>query len=140
MAAGWIIVSVAVVFAASGGTLGRYWNEPSAARDDYRGISQFIVATAQENDAIVLDAPGQSEVFDYYYTGEVPVYPLPRQRPLDPARTQADLETLLGHEKIYALYWAANEADPNGVIESWLDQRATRRSTSGTAMCGWPYT
>ena len=62
-------------------------------------------------------------MFDYYYKGDVPVYPLPRQRPLDPAKTQADLELLLEHEKIYALYWAADEADPEGVIESWLDQK-----------------
>ena len=43
------------------------------ARDDYRGISQFIVATGQPNDAILLDAPGQSEVFGYYYKGDLPV-------------------------------------------------------------------
>ena len=123
LTATWLMLALAIMFATSGGALARYWNEPSAARDDYRGISQFIVATAQANDAIVLDAPGQSEVFDYYYNGDVPVFALPQQRPLDPAKTQADLELLLEHEKIYALYWATDEADPKGVIESSLDQK-----------------
>lgn len=121
--AAWVLVALALVFAPSGGALARYWNEPSAARDDYRGLAQFIIATAQPNDAILLDAPGQSEVFDYYYKGELPIYPLPRQRPIDPAATEAELQTLLKHEKIYALYWATDEADPNRVIENWLDQR-----------------
>jgi hypothetical protein len=62
-----------------------------------RGIAQFIFATAQPNDAILLDAPGQSEVFDYYYKGDLPVYPLPRQRPIDVAATEAELQGLLKH-------------------------------------------
>ncbi|MGE5602601.1 MAG: glycosyltransferase family 39 protein [Nitrososphaerales archaeon] len=120
---GWVSVTLAVVFAAAAGALMRYYSEPAAARDDYRGISQFVIATAQPNDAVLLDAPGQSEVFEYYYKGELPIYPLPRQRPLDPEQTQADLQELLKYDKVYALYWGANEADPAGVIENWLDQR-----------------
>ncbi len=119
----WVGVSLAAVFAGSSGALATYWNDPSAARDDYRGMSQFIVATAQSNDAILLDAPGQGEVFDYYYKGDLPVYTLPKQRPMDPQQTLAEMEGLLQHDKIYALYWGAGEADPEGVIENWLDQR-----------------
>ncbi len=123
LTAAWVLVALAVIFATSGGALARYWNEPAAARDDYRGISQFIIATAQPNDAILLDAPGQAEVFDYYYKGDLPIYALPRQRPIELTATHSDLEALLKHEKIYALYWATAEADPQGVIESWLAQR-----------------
>jgi hypothetical protein len=86
-------------------------------------MTQFILATAQANDAILLDAPGQSEVFGYYYQGDLPVYPLPRQRPIDVAATTAEMDGLLKHEKIYALFWATQEADPNGVVQHWLDQR-----------------
>ena len=82
----WAALTLATVGGLSGATLARYYTDPTAARDDYRGIVQFIVATAHPNDAVVLTAPGQAEVFDYYYSGDLPVYPLPRQRPLDPRR------------------------------------------------------
>lgn len=119
----WVVLTLAAVSALSAITLTRYYADPEVARDDYRGITQFIMATAQENDAILLDAPGQQEVFDYYYAGDLPIYALPRQRPLDPAATAADLEKLLNHDKVYAVYWATQEADPEGVIQNWLDNQ-----------------
>jgi len=122
-AAAWILFFLTFIITTSVLSLTRYYDDLNVARDDYRGMSQFIVATAQPTDAVVLTAPGQSEVFSYYYKGDLPVYPLPHQRPLDPVQTQSDLDALLAHQKIYALYWAAEEADPERVIEHWLDQR-----------------
>ncbi len=117
----WVITALAAVGALSGATLVRYYSDPTVARDDYRGISQFIAATEHPTDAILLDAPGQSEVFSYYYHGALPIYPLPRQRPLDPAVTTRELETLLRYEKVYAIYWATQEADPANLIQGWMD-------------------
>lgn len=119
----WITLTLASVSALSSITLARYYSDPAVARDDYRGIAQFIMATAQPNDAILLDAPGQAEVFDYYYAGDLPIYALPRQRPADPATTEPDLERLLDHDKVYAVYWATQEADPQGLIQGWLDNQ-----------------
>jgi mannosyltransferase len=119
----WILLALGAIGALSGATLARYYTDPAVARDDYRGIVQFIVATAQPNDAIVLTAPGQAEVFDYYYRGDLPVYALPRQRPLDLEATLAELAELLDHDKVYVVYWAAEEADPQGVIANWMDSR-----------------
>jgi 4-amino-4-deoxy-L-arabinose transferase-like glycosyltransferase len=119
----WTFSTLAVIGALSGATLARYYTDPALARDDYRGIAQFIMATAHPNDAIVLVAPGQGEVFDYYYDGNLPVYPLPRQRPLDPQATLAELEKLLQYDKIYVVNWAAEEADPQGIIPNWMDTR-----------------
>ena len=119
----WMISTLAVIGALCGAALARYYTDPAMARDDYRGIAQFIVATAHPNDAIVLAAPGQAEVFDYYYDGDLPVYALPRQRPLDPQATLAELEKLLQYDKIYVVYWATEEADPQGVIPAWMDTR-----------------
>ncbi len=96
IAVGWVIATLALVFAVSGALLARYWNEPTAARDDYRGISQFIAATGQPNDAVLLDAPGQSEVFGYYYDGDLPVYALPKQRPMDPAADHGGAQATAG--------------------------------------------
>lgn len=123
LAVSWVIAVIAITWATFSAVLLRYFNDPTVARDDYRGMSHFIEATSQPNDAILLNAPGQSEVFGYYYDGPLPVYPLPRQRPLDPAQTEIDLGELLARDKIYALYWATEESDPQGFVEHWLDQR-----------------
>ena len=119
----WTISALAVIGALSGAALARYYTDPVLTRDDYRSIAQFVVATAHPNDAIVLIAPGQAEVFDYYYKGNLPVYALPRQRPLDPQATLAELEKIREYDKIYVVYWGADEADPQGVIPNWMDSR-----------------
>ncbi len=121
LGASWIVAALALIGGLSGATLARYYTDPAAARDDYRGIAQFIAATAHPGDAILLDAPGQSEVFGYYYRGDLPIYPLPRQRPLDPLLTLPELDRLLSHDKVYAIYWATTEADPTRLIETWMD-------------------
>jgi len=119
--AAWVVVALALVSGLSGAFLSRYFTASAAARDDYRGIVQFIAATAHPNDAILLNAPGQNEVFEYYYRGDLPVYALPRQRPLDPEDTLGQLRELLNYDKVYALYWAVKEADPERQIANWMD-------------------
>ena len=108
----------------TGGALNRYFTDPRLARDDYRGIVQFITATAQAGDAILLDAPGQQEVFAYYYHGDMPVFPLPRTRPMDHQATMDELSHLTKYNKVYTLYWATQEADPERQIENWMDNRS----------------
>jgi hypothetical protein len=119
----WVSAALGLVSVGSATALARYYNDPAVARDDYRGIAQFIAATSGPRDAVVLDAPGQSEVLQYYYKGNLPVYPIPRQRPIDPMATEQELQTLLDFDKVYAVYWATEEADPEGLIENWLNGR-----------------
>lgn len=119
----WIVVGFAAVCMPTGLALALCYTDPLLARDDYRSIAQFIIGTSQTTDAVLLTAPGQSEVFSYYYQGDLPVYALPRQRPIDPDATTEEMEDLLQHKKIYAIYWAAEEADPEGVIRNWMDRR-----------------
>jgi mannosyltransferase len=120
---GWL--GAALVVAAAWGPLAAYYTDPALARDDYRGMAHYLEAIAGPQDAIILDAAGQQEVFGYYYHGEAPVYPLPRQRPLDPEATVAELETILARaQRVFALYWATDESDPAGLIEGWLDGHA----------------
>ncbi len=95
---------------------------PAYARDDYRGIAAYIDALGRPGDAVLLNAPGQQEVFGYYYQGDLPVHPLPGSRPLDPAATEAALAGMAAPGgRIFAVLWATDESDPGRFVESWLD-------------------
>jgi uncharacterized membrane protein len=126
--AGYLISSalLIVVTGASTVSLHHYYNDPTYVRDNYRGIANFIQAVGGLEDAVILNAEGQQDVFNYYYeraqTAEAPVFPLPHQRPLDEATTLVELERIAENaNKIYAVYWATQQADPDGFIEGWLD-------------------
>lgn len=97
----------------------------STVRDNYAGVARYIqVMGNAEQDLVLLDAPGQQEVWRYYDPG-IPLLALPQQRPPDPEQTRAALATAVAdHTHVYALFWATDEADPQGVVEHWLDQHA----------------
>jgi mannosyltransferase len=110
-----------VLVLAARAPLAAYFTDPATARDDYRGVARYLEATGGPADAVLLNAPGQQEVFGYYYRGSAPVYPLPRSRPLDRAATVTELESIAARSRqIYAVYWATDESDPQGVVEGWL--------------------
>ena len=95
--------------------------DPALARDDYRGLVSTIEREARPNDAVVLVAPNQVEIFDYYYHGQLPTIGLPAQRPIDPQDTLRRLEAIRArYERIWLVSWAMTEADPHGVISTWL--------------------
>ncbi len=105
--------------------LDRYYHDTAVARDDYRSIAAYLRAIAGPNDAIILDAPGQSDVFDQYDHGPAPLHPLPAARPLDPAATRAQLDRILAaSQRVYAIFWATEQADPDGLIENYLATHA----------------
>lgn len=119
----WIGLVLGFVIASAAVSLNNYYFVPRFARDDYRGIARDIQAGGKSGDAVLLNASGQKDVFSYYYRGELPVFPLPRQRPPDVERTVAELEEIAaGHRRLYAVFWATDESDPDRVVESWLDQ------------------
>ena len=93
-------------------------------RDNYRGIAATIKALATADDAVILYAPGQQEVFGYYFDdNSVNVYPEPRQRPIDEPATLSEMSSIAAeHRNLYGVFWATEEADPNGVIENWLNE------------------
>lgn len=100
------------------------WNDPRLARDDYRGLAADVARESRPGDAVVLNAPGQVEIFDYYFRGELPRYPLPETRPIDEAATGRSLEAIAErHERVWTVLWAVPESDPAGVVERWLDER-----------------
>ena len=106
-------------------SLNHYYNDPAVARDDYRGIAAYLKAVYRPGDAIILDAPGQIDVFSQYDHGLAPVYPLPETRPIDADATRARLDSILQNvDRIFAIYWATEQADPDGVIEGYLADHA----------------
>jgi hypothetical protein len=120
-----LLFSLLIVTIPSASVLRAYYFDPSYARDDYRSLASHIQASARPGDAIILDAPGQKEIFGYYYRGSLPIYPLPRQRPMDEAATAQDLERIAGsHTRLWVVFWAVQESDPTGFVERWLGQRA----------------
>ncbi len=121
-------VALAFVIAASAVTLRNAYLVPAYARDNYRDLAAYVDAVGGTGDAILLNAPGQQEVFGYYYSelsGDLPIYPLPESRPLVPEETVAALEKLSQPGgRVFAVFWATDESDPNRLIEGWLDSHA----------------
>jgi hypothetical protein len=102
------------------GLFAQYY-DPSLARDDYRGLVSTIVDGSQPGDAVLMVAPNQTEIFDYYYHGNLPTIGLPAQRPIDVQDTLSRLQTIRSqYGRVWLVSWAMNEADPKGVIASWL--------------------
>lgn len=93
----------------------------------YRRLGEDITGLLGPRDAIVLDPPAQVEVLGRFYTGQVPPYPLPRQTPLDNTEVAADLEAIAArHARIVAVFWDRSEADPEHMVEDWLNREAYR--------------
>jgi hypothetical protein len=121
----WAGVALAALLFSSGRVLARYYTDAGIARDDYRGMAGYITAVGRPGDAIILNAPGQWDVFSYYYRGPLPVYRLPAERPPNPATLEAQLSDILSkHSRLFVLYWATDESDPAGLMQKSLHARA----------------
>ncbi len=119
------LLAALLILIPSFGALRNYYTDPAYARDGYRDIAAYIHAVGKSGDAIVLNAPGQQEVFGYYYGGSLPVYPLPESRPLDPEATESALaEAARPGGKVFSVLWATDESDPQRFIEGWLDSHS----------------
>ena len=106
-------------------SLNHYYHDPAAARDDYRGLAAYLKAVYRPGDVIILDAPGQNDAFSQYDHGPAPVVLLPETRPPDPDQTRAQLDAILQNaDRIFAIYWATEQADPDGIVEHYLADHA----------------
>lgn len=107
-------------------TLPAYVGDP-AARDNYKGIAAWLAAAADPaQDLVLLNAPGQADVWRLYDPG-LPVVALPAQRPPDAAALNAELAAATqGRRSVYALLWATDESDPEGLVEAWLNEHLYR--------------
>jgi hypothetical protein len=118
----WLLAGLAVVGVGAARSLRNYYLDPAYARSDYRAIAAYVESIEREGDAILLNAPNQWEVFTYYHHQHVPVYPLNRTRPPVEAEVVVELEEIAArHDRLFALYWAVDESDPNRIVERWLE-------------------
>ena len=101
------------------------------ARDNYRGIAQRIRQEARLDDAILLEAPNQWEAFTYYYGDEANVIPLARVRPVTEQAAAQELSQITArYQRLFVLYWAETEPDPNRYVERWLNANTYKASES----------
>ena len=117
LAAGVGFLSVMVVFINGISPLYRDFR-----RDDYRQIATIIMTDARDGDAIILSAPNQAEVFRYYYTGDIPIYELPHGLGGDDVATADEMTMIINqHKRVFGVFWAQSERDPNNIVEGMLD-------------------
>ena len=117
--------SVAVMAAALAATaLPPYYSDP-AARDNYAGIASTVAALGDpDEDLVVLNAPGQADVWRFYDVG-IEYLPLPAERPPDRAKTEETLlEKTADRRRIFALFWATEQSDQGKIVENWLGRHA----------------
>ncbi|HQE93813.1 MAG TPA: glycosyltransferase family 39 protein [Anaerolineae bacterium] len=114
---------LAALLWAQGGALHHLYTDPTYARDDYRGLAARITAESRPDDAILLSAPNQWEVFTYYYRGPLPVYPAPYRPSPSEAAAWVD-EIVAQHTRLLALFWGDTESDPERLIEPYLARHA----------------
>ncbi len=127
----WGMMTAVLLFltAAAVAPLRNEWRNPRYWRDDYRGIARTIEATASSNDAILLLGGGQIEVFEYYYRGALPRYPIYGTDVRDEERLVQTLETLARtYRRLYAILWGQQQQDPTGLVERWLNDHAFKAS------------
>jgi hypothetical protein len=122
-AASLLLTAGALVLAAP--SLQNLYFNPAYFRDDYRGIARYVESVQRPGDAILLIAPNQVQAFGYYHRSGAEVFPLPHSRPLDPAETTRSLEAIVAqHSRLFVLFWAEQQADPEHFVESWLNTQA----------------
>ena len=101
--------------------LGPLGHEPAYQRADYRALVADISVGLGAQDLIVLNAPNQREVFDYYYRGAAQVMPMPPGTgPVDEVSLAQLRERVAGARHIFALYWGETERDPQRIVERSL--------------------
>ena len=105
-------------------TLPGYYADP-VARDNYAGIARTIAALGDPTqDLVVLNAPGQADVWRFYDIG-LDVLPLPAERPPDRTKTEETLaRETASRQRVFAILWATEQSDWDGIVEGWLSRNA----------------
>ena len=105
-------------------TLPNYYADP-AARDNYAGMARTVAALGDpDQDLVVLNAPGQADVWRFYDVG-LKMLPLPAERPPDRTKTEETLaRETANRRRVFAILWATDQSDAEGIVEGWLGRHA----------------
>lgn len=99
------------------------YSHPAYQRNDYRAIVQAIDTHRDANTGVILNAPGQREVFSYY--SDHPPLLIPRGINSTDDEIEADTLNAIGeHDALYLVLWGDAERDPRRIVETTLDTRA----------------
>gem|GEM_PF-4229257 len=99
------------------------------SRDDYRALVYDLEALNRDKDVVIVNAPNQMEVINYYDKGIVEFVPVANSRPLEAINEIRRLERLADkYTRIKAVYWGDEQTDDLGVIEMWLNSNAYKYS------------
>jgi hypothetical protein len=106
--------------------------QPAAAHghSDYQEVAGSIAALAQEGDAVLIIPPDQAEAVGQTLGGQLPVYLLPKAQPLDTKSTVRELGEITDrHPVLFVLFQGEELADPEQLVEGWLNEHAYRSQT-----------
>jgi mannosyltransferase len=135
---GWaalLFVAVAFAWTLPEQYTGRY------LRDEHQTMVRIIAAYAQPGDAVLLVAGSRYPIFGYYYgrlpdgTSRPPVYALPQQSlQISQDNVERELAPLAAsYSRLWLAQVNAPMDDPQGLVQSWLDQHYVRTSGFGFA-------
>lgn len=116
-------VATIALFITLANGLNPLYTHPDFQRDDIRGLAQAITDNIQEGDAVLVSAAGVAEVLRYYYDADNRIYGLPTS-PDDTETAQTVRDIVAEHDRIYAVFYGTDEQDPNGTVESTLNNSA----------------
>ena len=116
------VISAAFLLTMANG-LDVLYRHPDFQRDDIRGLARRIEESLRPGDAVLASAAGLTEALGYYYKADAPLYGLPTSADDGQTRRQV-LDMIDAHDRIYAVFYGAEEQDPRGIVESTLNRHA----------------
>ncbi len=128
----WVLQALGLTFVVglSACSLKAYYHDEG--KSQYGTMIEELKARERDGDAIILDSPWQSILFQHYYDGDSSVYPLPNQLPpgddpppLTPEEAGHVLYTLRGlYPRLWLLLADTEISDPENLAERWLARNA----------------
>jgi mannosyltransferase len=91
----------------------------------YSVHTRTVALLAHQTDAVILNGYAQTQLYEYYARKELPFVTLPRQNPMDPNDTLAELSRVSQQYPGAWVFWYASPLyDPPNIIGRWLATHA----------------
>jgi hypothetical protein len=100
----------------------RFYKKHGGEEANLRNVARFLEAVSFPGDGLILSAPEQVGFLSHYYRDQLSYYPLPEGPTVGEATKAQVRGIMMGHDRVHALFWGAEERDPHSLIEDWLGQ------------------